>query len=195
MNDRVWRICVWAAMLFCFGCILGALLGGCAWLGMRGEVLTVPNAEQAQWVIWHDVYQRNDLPPRVRWVTEFDCTQHPSGDPGFSTVVGCRDGFTFSPLEISVALHPDRRLDESQLAHEDMHALLARQGAFDPDHSLPQFHALETCGECAFQPGARLKDCRQDDALGIDCTTVQRNPCGDCGLVEWANEQLQRRGE
>jgi hypothetical protein len=196
VNGRTWRLCQWAVLLFAAGCILGIAFAGCAWLGMRGQAFQVPDEAQAVWITWHDVYHRNDRPPRIRWVTgdALNCTQHPSGISGFKTAVGCRGGFTLSPLEVSVALHPDEPLSDTPLAHELMHALEAREGVFDPDHSTPQFRSLDKCGSCANDAPVSTKDCRPDDAVGIDCTTIQSNPCDECGLVEWATGQLQRRG-
>ena len=190
------RVCSLALSLFALGVILGILCSSCASLGLKGEPMVVADAEQAVWIAWHDVFKRRDRPPRIRWVTgdALNCTQHPSGITGFKTPAGCRGGFTLSPLEVSVALHPDEQLSDTPLVHELLHALQAREGIYDPDHQRPGFQPFDTCGQCVTESMALVKTCRQEDALGLDCTTVMPNPCGECGLVQWTNEQLQRRG-
>lgn len=91
--------------------------------------------EQASWVIWH-LYGREDTPPSVHWVEGkyLACTS-PTGRPGFLTPVGCREGFTWTPFNVSVAWRPDDFFSTTALAHEDMHAAQARVGVIDPGHT------------------------------------------------------------
>ena len=143
-------------------------LSGCAALGMRGELMAVEGADDAVWIVWHDVYGRRDQPPKVRWVTgaELTCAQA-NGITGFPTPMGCRGGWTLSPLSVSVSLHDAEPLSDTPLAHELRHAADLRDGIGDPDHRGAQWRPLEECGP--------------SPALG-------------CGIVQRAVERLQARG-
>ena len=79
------------------------------------------------------------------------------------------------------------------------HAFLGRQlrgkPVGDPDHHEMCFQPLSSCGECQYQQAAAVRYCRDGGVVGqLDCVFVQKNPCGECGIVEWANEQLRRLG-
>jgi len=95
--------------------------------------------EKAAWIIWHS-YGREDMPPAVRWVegTGLACTAS-TGRPGFETPVGCREGFTWTPFNVSVAWRPDDFFSTTALAHEMEHARQARMGVFDPEHARPEW--------------------------------------------------------
>lgn len=109
--------------------------------------------EQAVYIVWHEVYGRNDRPPIVRWKVgkELDCTDPKSGKPGFHFVdldpsvievegpVVCREGDTWSPLEILVAWHGELSFSETALAHELEHAELLRRGIILGHHDRPDF--------------------------------------------------------
>lgn len=170
---------------------------GCATIGMRGNTappLAANDAAEATWAVWHDVYQQEIKPPRVRWVTGegLSCKQQ-SGDAGFPTAIGCRAGFCWSPIEVSVAWHGDRQLSDEAFAHELWHARQAWVGVFDPEHRSPGFAALPACGACAYEKPQPVEHCWDyPEPIGRVCTSVLMNPCGECGIVEWANEQLRR---
>lgn len=170
---------------------------GCSAIGMRGSERAPTNptdVTQAVWIAWHDVYQQEHQPPRVRWVTDLPCAQA-SGDPGFSTAVGCRAGFTASPLEVSVAWHGDRQISDETLDHELWHARLLWAGIGDPLHTTPGFQALSSCGTCIYDHAPTVSRCQEyPPPIGRVCVSIQLNPCGECGIVEWAGEQQKRVG-
>jgi hypothetical protein len=74
---------------------------------------------------------------------ELTCTDPNSGNPGFRTSAGCREGYTASPWEVSVAWHDGDRFSQTALAHELRHAADAREGVVDPSHKGPQWRAVE----------------------------------------------------
>lgn len=115
----------------------------CAAVGMRGAVVERPGLAEATAFVWQ-AYGRRDTAPKVRVVegAELSCTDPNSGKPGFVVILGaedgsprqdCREGFTMSPLEVSVAWHGEP-WSRTSLAHEMMHARQARDGIIDPDH-------------------------------------------------------------
>lgn len=170
---------------------------GCSAIGMRGSERAPTNptdVAEAVWTVWHDVYQQEHRPPRVKWVTDLPCKQ-PTDDAGFKTVVGCRGGFCLSPLEVSVAWHGDRQISDEALAHELWHARQLWAGIDDPLHTSPGFQKLSTCGTCVYAAAPTVSHCQEyPPPIGRVCVTTMLNPCGECGIVEWGNEQLQRRG-
>lgn len=149
--------------------ILTAFLG-CATLGVRGDVIVLQRQEQAVHIIWHDIYGHEDLPPAVRWVVgaELTCEDPHSHRPGFETAVGCREGFTMSGLEVSVAYHDGDTFSQTVLGHELEHASQARRGIIDSDHDRPEWQPLETCPSDGQIPA--------------------------CGIVERANNALAAAG-
>lgn len=185
-----------AIYIFALGILAGFAVcsSGCATIGVRGSEYPGADLVQAEWVAWHDVYQRSDKPPKVLVVTEFSCIDKTSGDPGFKTIVGCRNGFTITPWDVSVGKDSNHTWSQVPLCHENMHALQARSAVFDPEHKTTQFQKLESCGDCAYKPPEPRRICKDDALLGMDCVTVQANPCGQCGLVQWCDEQLARQG-
>jgi hypothetical protein len=116
-----------------------AIVCGCAFL--PGKVVALDRQEQAIYLIWHDTYGRSDMPPHIRWVMPDaqTCTDDTSGRGGFETPVGCREGLTLSPLEVSVAWHDGDTFDVTALAHELAHAAEARSGIIDPSHKTAPF--------------------------------------------------------
>jgi hypothetical protein len=118
--------------------ILAGMCASCATLGVRGDVQDLPGLREATALIWKS-YGRTDKPPRVRIVQGEDltCTDPVSGRPGFAVILtsgaGCREWFTISPLEVSVAY----RLpwSDSALAHELEHVRQWRAlHVVDPGH-------------------------------------------------------------
>ena len=122
------------------------LLSGCAPFSV-GPLLPLPTPvregqESAVWIVWH-TYGREDLPPTVRWVegASLNCTAE-TGRPGWQTPVGCREGFTWTAGNVSVAWRPDDFFATTALAHEMMHASLIRRFGLlggDPDHRRPEW--------------------------------------------------------
>jgi len=114
-----------------------ALVLACATIGVRGDVQELPGLREATALVW-TAYGRTDKPPRVRIVQadELTCTDPVSGMPGFPVLLttgpGCREGFTISPLETSVAYR--QPWSDSALAHELMHVAQGRRGIVDPGH-------------------------------------------------------------
>lgn len=106
------------------------LLSGCARFPV-GPLLPFPSPvregqEQAAWIVWHS-YGREDLPPSVRWVegAALTCTAS-TGRPGWETPVGCREGFTWTGSNVSVAWRSDDFFATTALAHEMAHCWLLR---------------------------------------------------------------------
>lgn len=129
--------------------LLALLLTSCATLGVRGHTIDHPRAAEAVAFVWRGL-GRTDPPPTVKWVEgyELNCTDAVSGDPGFMTPIGCRGGYTLSPLTVSVAwLGPDRPYSYTALTHEFLHAAQARDGIFDPAHQRPEWTPLAKCPE------------------------------------------------
>lgn len=142
----------YAALVFFALAVTVALLQGCATFGSS----TVPprvGQEQAVWVVWR-FYERYDIPPTIRWregaqLTCEDPQSHKRGfviatleDPGFGAdggVLQCREGLTWSPLEVLVAWHGELSFSETALAHELLHAVLLRQGIWTSHHERPDF--------------------------------------------------------
>lgn len=122
------------ALAFAFAAAIG--LAGCASAGVRGEPRELAELERATAQIW-SAYGRTDRPPRVLVVTETDCIDE-RGVEGFRTIVGCRQGFTASPFDVSV-MWRGGRWSETTLAHELQHAAQARRGYADPEHRSPEF--------------------------------------------------------
>jgi hypothetical protein len=130
--------------------------GSLAWLGLlvgcgatvpHGTFDVRPNQDQALRIVWQTTYGRADTAPQVRWIEsgELSCTDATSQKPGFPTAEGCREGLTLSPLEVRVAWSGQDRLSTTTLAHEFLHALLAREGTVDPLHQTEGFRALAAC--------------------------------------------------
>ncbi len=125
------------ALLGLAACAAYALLAGCATVGVRGDVQGLPGLREATALVW-TAYGRTDKPPRVRIVMadELTCTDPVSGQPGFPVLLttgpGCREGFTISPLETSVAYR--QPWSDSALAHELEHVAQGRRGIVDPGH-------------------------------------------------------------
>ena len=117
---------------------LAALLASCAAVGVRGEATDKPRLREAVATVW-TYYGQTDEPPRVRIVegAELTCTDPVSGTPGFpvllTTGMGCRNGFTISPLETSVSWR-GQPWHETSLAHELQHVAQGRRGIIDPGH-------------------------------------------------------------
>lgn len=116
-------------------------LNACA---VAGPLLPVPTParegqEVAAQIIWHDAYGREDAPPTIHWVegTALNCTVNDKA--GFQTPVGCREGWTMTPVTVSVAWRPDDFFSTTALAHEMQHAKQARRGILDPDHTRPEW--------------------------------------------------------
>lgn len=136
--------------------ILSALLASGCSLFLSGHVIKKERQEQAAWVIWHDTYGREDMPPAVRWVEggDLDCTEA-DGIQGFRALVceddcghpkvACLAGITLSPLEVSVAYHPGDFYAETSLAHEYMHAWQFRRGIIDPKHTKDAWKPQAAC--------------------------------------------------
>lgn len=98
--------------------------------------------EVAAWIVWHDAYLRNDPPPKVRWIDEAqtNCTTD-KGRSGFGTPMGCRDGLTPTPFNVTCVWHADELgFSTTTMPHEYEHAKMARAGILDPDHTRPEWH-------------------------------------------------------
>lgn len=194
-------------------CLLSTF--GCSQLGVVGERGKVdPTVEvEVQHVVW-DLVMRvrwTGPPPAIRWVTGAALNCELDGVSGFEVLVWddeertkvkrvCRQGYTFGPQQVSVALLDGYALSSLPVAHEMEHVKLTRllRGAplGDPLHQEPEFQRLVSCGVCGTgQVPDPFEYCRMyPDPIGRTCTAIYRNPCGACGEVEWANEQLQRLG-
>lgn len=155
-----------AVLLFAIGLCLAACFAGCATFGRA----TAPRVgqEQAVDIVWHEVYGRTDRPPLIRWKEggELSCTDSQSGKPGFPVldidpgnpdgeVVGhCREGFTWSPLEVLVAWHGELSFSETALAHELLHVALLRRGIFLGHHRRPDFQpAIDRANAALIEAG------------------------------------------
>jgi hypothetical protein len=125
--------------------VLGALLLGCATVGVRGQPSPKPRQDEAVQLVWVYAYGRVDQPPEVLWVEggELTCTDPNSDRPGFRTSAGCREGYTLSPYRVSVAWREGDRFSSTTLAHELRHAADARAGIIDPSHVGPQWRAVD----------------------------------------------------
>ncbi len=147
-RDRLFDILIaFVTVSLAIGAVL--MTPGCATLGVRGHTVDHPRAAEAVAFVWH-AYGRTDAPPRVLWVEggDLNCTDSVSGDPGFVTPLGCRGGYTLTPLEVSVAwLGPDRPYSTLALAHELLHAAQGRRGIADPAHRRPEWQDPATCPE------------------------------------------------
>jgi hypothetical protein len=125
---------------------------GCATIGPPLPAPT-DGSEQAASIIWK-AYGRTDALPLIRWVRgkALVCTDPNSGKGGFWIVdvdpdkpndvgiVVCREGFTWSPLEVLCADHGELSFSEKVLAHELKHVDLLRRGIFKNHHQLPEFY-------------------------------------------------------
>lgn len=114
-------------------------LMSCATVGVRGDVVELPGLREATALVWQ-AYGRTDAPPRVRIVQGADltCTDPVSGNQGFPVLLttgpGCREGFTISPLETSVAW-TGQAWHLTALAHELQHIRQWRAlSIVDPGH-------------------------------------------------------------
>lgn len=122
------------------GLVIGLLLSSCATVG---SVVPRVGQEQAVHIIWVEVYGRTDRPPLVRWYTgdQLTCTDPDSGKPGIQMGAECREGWTWSPVEVLVSYHGETSLSETALAHEFLHALLLREGVWlESHHDRPDFY-------------------------------------------------------
>jgi hypothetical protein len=115
-----------------------ALVLACATIGVRGDVQELPGLREATALIWTS-YERMDAPPRVRIVQgdELTCIDPVSHNQGFEVLLttgnGCREGFTISPWETSVAW-TGQAWHQTALAHELQHVAQGRRGIVDPGH-------------------------------------------------------------
>lgn len=132
-----------SVLWFALGMLLAATLSGCATLK---QYKPKDGSEQAVWIIWRS-YGRTDHPPLIRWKEgdALNCEDPNSGKPGFKTIVGCREGFTWTPFDVWVAWHGEASFSETALAHELMHSAQLREGIVDPLHKTQ-----------AFQPGGAV---------------------------------------
>jgi hypothetical protein len=122
-------------------------LAGCATVGLPTAPRT--GQEQAVHIVWVESYGRTDRPPLIRWQegAALSCTDPVSGKPGFPVAlayadeagghVACREGDTWSPIEVIVAWHGEPSFSETALAHELLHAAKLREGDFRDQHRLP----------------------------------------------------------
>ncbi len=109
-------------------------------IGIKGKEIDEPGLEKAKWFVWSE-YGETSVPPKVLIVEEkdFEC-QDERGHGGFCVILkdgmGCRQGYTLSPFEVSIAYYPGRSFSEvGILAHEYMHAHQSRHGVFQADHN------------------------------------------------------------
>jgi hypothetical protein len=139
------------------------LLCSCASLG-TSVVPVTDGQEQAVFIAWQS-YGRSDMPPLVRWKSgkQLTCDDTKSGKRGFyipktsadlpqnqsklpwpipDFEIECKEGFTWSPLEILVAWHGEISFSETALAHELLHAALLRKGIWLNHHDLPYFNSM-----------------------------------------------------
>lgn len=137
-------VALMAAFLLCSG--------GCATLGPPPPAPT-DGREQAASIIWQS-YGRTDVLPLIRWVTgkALVCTDKDSGKTGFwiieidpgnpadPGIVVCREGFTWSPLELLAAYHGEQSIADTVLSHELKHVDLLRRGILLGHHELPEFY-------------------------------------------------------
>lgn len=136
-------------------------------IGIRGRVIDKPGIAEAVHSVWEVSYLRLDNPPSIRIVegSELTCIS-PGGTKGFETPIGCRNGYTATPFEVSVTFDDGVRdfgWDHSTLAHELRHVVHLRKGILDGDHKLPDWRPLTDC----------------------------QMPPGDCGIVDRANRRLR----
>ncbi len=136
-------------------------------VGVRGQVIDKPGLSAAVNSVWSESYRRSDRPPAVRIVegADLNCTAE-GGIIGFETPIGCRNGYTASPFEVSVGYDNGVRdfgWDHSMLAHELRHAVHLRRGILDGEHKSPDWRPVADC----------------------------QMPPGDCGIVDRANKRLR----
>jgi hypothetical protein len=143
--------CLWRLSWLMLGMVL-MLTFGCATQGPPPPPVR-DGQEQAVWIVWHEVYGRSDRPPIVRWKqgTDLVCTDRDSGKAGFWIVdydpgspdnairTVCREGWTWSPLDLTAAWHGELSFAQTVLAHELEHAELLRRGIFHGHHDRPDF--------------------------------------------------------
>jgi hypothetical protein len=119
-------------------CLAMALLYGCATVGVRGERADLPGLREATVEGWNAL-ECIGPPPTVLVVqgSGLSCTDPNSGNPGFpvqlSTGPSCREGYTLSPFQVSVA-YRGQPWSETPLVHEELHACQARIGVVEPGH-------------------------------------------------------------
>jgi hypothetical protein len=151
-------------VVFLLGLGLGVFLSSCASTTTAQRV----GQEQAVWIVWHDVYGRQDRPPLVRWVEgdALDCINPKNQRPGFTIVdadlttgespIRCRGGLTWSPFEVRIAWVGDEvSIAETTLAHEFLHAKLLRLGFWlENHHERPDFYpTVEAANAAVIQAG------------------------------------------
>jgi hypothetical protein len=144
---RPWRVLGPACWVLLFW------LAGCATLGPPPPAPT-DGREQAASIIWQS-YGRTDTLPLIRWVTgkALVCDDPNSGKRGFWIVdldparpddpgiIVCREGFTWSPLELLTAYHGEKSVADTPLAHELRHVDLLRRGVIlERHHDRPDFY-------------------------------------------------------
>lgn len=121
-------------------CLAALLLASCATVAPFIPTPTPvrEGQEKAAWIIWRS-FLREDPPPTVRWVegAGLNCTINGGG--GFQTPVGCRQGFTWTPFNVTVAWRDGDEFSTTAMAHEYEHAKQARQGIVDPEHTRPEW--------------------------------------------------------
>jgi hypothetical protein len=136
-------VLVFAALLLCSN--------GCATASQPLPAGVRDGEAKAVTIVWR-VYGRTDVPPVVRWKqgAALDCTDPNSGRPGFPVWLvedgeprpGCREGFTMSFLECSVAWHEGDSFSSTAMAHELLHVAQARVGVLDSNHRRPEWQTL-----------------------------------------------------
>lgn len=86
------------------------------------------------------LFARADEPPTVDWVgsDRLDCTTE-HGTAGWTMEGRCWDGATFDAWFVMVARPDGRRMGQTPLGHELVHAWLRRRGEdSDPTHRRPE---------------------------------------------------------
>jgi hypothetical protein len=140
------RLIVGLACIFCVGC--AETTQALNAIGDKGAVSDPANLITAATTVW-EFYGRVDTQPQIKLVTGVDltCTDPSSQNPGFavvlSTGIGCREGYTIIPIEVSIA-YTGQSWSRSALAHELEHVKLIRSGKGspigDPSHVTAGFH-------------------------------------------------------
>jgi hypothetical protein len=130
--------------------VVAGLLSGCATSQQIADTLAPPPVSGEQYerqaeavaIVWK-AYGRRDAVPTVHLVTELTCVLIDGVTPGFmafapsgGTLKRCLRGVTYSGSEIYVAHVAGASPSEESFAHELLHAALARDFAFDPNHSI-----------------------------------------------------------
>lgn len=149
-------------------CLFVAVGGACSAIPtVPGRVVDKPGLIDAQVLIWRGAFGRTDASPLV-YVVEGDaltCSSDVNGTPGFDCpTVGCRQGCTGSPWAVHVAYGSP--WSATTLAHEDMHALLIRDGLAALLEKPRTFEAMMAIGDGKhagpeWQPGGKVDQANQ----------------------------------